>query len=77
MAPGFGSGTGAQAHGESIEVSCETLVAVMDCRILRGHRGSVLALFGLDNLLLSGGRDNVVRCPQELYPNEFPKPVPV
>lgn len=28
---------------------------------MRGHRGSVLALFGLDNLLLSGGRDNVVR----------------
>lgn len=30
-------------------------------RVLRGHRGAVLALFAVDNLLLSGGRDNVVR----------------
>lgn len=30
-------------------------------RVLRGHRGSILALFALDTLLLSGGRDNVVR----------------
>ncbi len=32
------------------------------CRVLRGHRGSVLTLFALDNLMLSGGRDNVIRC---------------
>ena len=31
------------------------------CRLLRGHRGSVLTLCSLGGLLLSGGRDNIVR----------------
>ena len=31
------------------------------CRVLRGHRGSVLTLFALQGLLLSGGRDNIIR----------------
>lgn len=30
-------------------------------RVLRGHRGSVLTLCSLGGLLLSGGRDNVIR----------------
>ena len=32
--------------------------------MLRGHRGSVLTLFAFaePNLLLSGGRDNLIRC---------------
>jgi hypothetical protein len=30
-------------------------------RVLRGHRGSVLTLCALGGLLLSGGRDNVIR----------------
>ncbi len=30
-------------------------------RVLRGHRGSVLALFSIGGLLLSGGRDNLIR----------------
>jgi len=31
------------------------------CRVLRGHRGSVLSLCSLGGLLLSGGRDNIIR----------------
>ena len=31
------------------------------CRVLRGHRGSVLTLFAAGGLLLSGGRDNIIR----------------
>lgn len=30
-------------------------------RVLRGHRGSVLTLYTAGNLLLSGGRDNIIR----------------
>ena len=30
-------------------------------RVLRGHRGSVLTLYAFGNLLLSGGRDNIIR----------------
>ena len=52
---------------DSMEASSEMTGAVVDRRVLRGHRGSVLTLFGLDNLLLSGGRDNVVRYLAELY----------
>ena len=33
----------------------------LGCRVLRGHRGSVLTLFSLGGLLLSGGRDNIIR----------------
>ena len=33
----------------------------MHCRVLRGHRGSVLTLCSLGGLLLSGGRDNIIR----------------
>ena len=32
-----------------------------NCRVLRGHRGAVLTLFALQGLLVSGGRDNVIR----------------
>lgn len=38
-----------------------TLLSHPGCSVLRGHRGSILAMFALDNLLLSGGRDNTVR----------------
>ena len=31
------------------------------CRVLRGHRGSVLSLCSLGGLMLSGGRDNIIR----------------
>jgi len=31
------------------------------CRVLRGHRGSVLTLYSSASLLFSGGRDNVIR----------------
>lgn len=31
-------------------------------RVLRGHRGSVLCLLALGPLLLSGARDNAIRC---------------
>ncbi len=31
-------------------------------RILRGHRGSVLCLLALGGLLISGARDNTIRC---------------
>ena len=33
-------------------------------RVLRGHRGSILTLFAFSEakLLLSGGRDNLIRC---------------
>lgn len=34
---------------------------VHECRVLRGHRGSVLSLCSLGGLLLSGGRDNIIR----------------
>jgi WD40 repeat protein len=30
-------------------------------RVLRGHRGSVLCLLAVGNLLLSGARDNLIR----------------
>jgi hypothetical protein len=30
-------------------------------RVLRGHRGAVLCLVALGNLLLSGARDNAIR----------------
>lgn len=30
-------------------------------RVLRGHRGSILCLLAIGNLLLSGARDNVIR----------------
>jgi WD40 repeat protein len=30
-------------------------------RVLRGHRGSVLCLLAVGNLLLSGARDNAIR----------------
>ena len=33
----------------------------------------MLALFGLDNLLLSGGRDNVIRCTLHPEACEFPE----
>ncbi len=33
----------------------------LPCRVLRGHRGSVLTLCCLGGLLLSGGRDNIIR----------------
>jgi len=40
------------------------LTARSPCSVLRGHRGSVLTLFAFaePNLLLSGGRDNLIRC---------------
>jgi WD40 repeat protein len=31
-------------------------------RVLRGHRGSVLCLLAVGNMLLSGSRDNTIRC---------------
>jgi hypothetical protein len=31
-------------------------------RALRGHRGAVLALLVVQNLVVSGGRDNTIRC---------------
>jgi hypothetical protein len=31
-------------------------------RVLRGHRGSVLTLLAVGNVLLSGARDNTIRC---------------
>lgn len=31
-------------------------------RVLRGHRGSVLCLLAVGNVLLSGARDNTIRC---------------
>lgn len=34
---------------------------VLPGRVLRGHRGSVLTLYAMGGLLLSGGRDNVIR----------------
>jgi WD40 repeat protein len=30
-------------------------------RVLRGHRGSVLCLLAVGNMLLSGSRDNTIR----------------
>lgn len=36
-------------------------MALCSCRVLRGHRGSVLSLCSLGGLLLSGGRDNIIR----------------
>lgn len=36
-------------------------ICYSECSVLRGHRGAVLTMFALDNLLLSGGRDNTVR----------------
>ncbi len=43
----------------------KSLVEKADCtglsRVLRGHRGSVLSLCSLGGLLLSGGRDNIIR----------------
>ncbi len=35
--------------------------AVRCCRVLRGHRGSVLALLALGSLLISGGRSGLLR----------------
>jgi WD40 repeat protein len=31
-------------------------------RVLRGHRGSVLCLLAVGHVLLSGSRDNTIRC---------------
>lgn len=31
-------------------------------RVLRGHRGSVLTLLAVGSVLLSGARDNAIRC---------------
>jgi hypothetical protein len=31
-------------------------------RVLRGHRGSVLCLLAVGHFLLSGARDNAIRC---------------
>jgi WD40 repeat protein len=35
-------------------------------RVLRGHRGSVLSLLAVGNVLLSGSRDNTIRWPTAL-----------
>ena len=39
--------------------TCAALLTA--CSVLRGHRGSVLTLCAVDKLLLSGGRDNLIR----------------
>lgn len=33
-------------------------------RVLRGHRGSILCLLAVGNMLLSGARDNTIRLVQ-------------
>lgn len=42
------------------------------CRVLRGHRGSVLTLYSTGSLLLSGGRDNVIRVWVRMFSNAAP-----
>ena len=44
------------------------IFCIVLCRVLRGHRGSVLTLCALGGLLLSGGRDNVIRVWVRCFP---------
>lgn len=37
-------------------------------RVLRGHRGSVLCLLAVGNMLLSGSRDNTIRWVCVVFP---------
>lgn len=40
-------------------------------RVLRGHRGSILTLKSIGETLLSGGRDNTIRCSLSPMSNVF------
>ena len=50
-----------RAHARDECASKTSASQAASLQVLRGHRGSVLALHGTGGLLLSGGRDHLIR----------------